>query len=252
MTKVQKVVNLRGAPVTASIAPLENVSRCAAALDRAVNRPMHLPGITGFYGPSGWGKSIAATYTANKYRAYYVEAKSSWTRKALLGAILTEMGISAGKTLYDMTDQVSEQLVLSGRPLIIDEFDHLVQAGTVEVVRDIHEGSSAPILILGEEQLSHKLKKWERFHNRMLAWVPAQPATMDDARHLRRLYVTETEIRDDLLARIHELARGSVRRICVNLHLVQQEALVHGWKAAGLKEWGARELYTGEAPARRI
>lgn len=242
----------KGRGLRDTTAPLENVARCAAALERAINRPAHLPGIVTFYGPSGWGKTFAAAYTATKYRAYHVEAKSSWTRKALLAAILTEMGIAPAKTLYEMSSQVSEQLVLSQRPLIIDEFDHLVQAGTVEVVRDIHEGSSAPVLLIGEEQLSAKLKRWERFHSRVLSWVPAQPASFDDARHLRRLYVTHAEVRDDLLARIHELARGAVRRICVNLDLVQQEALKHGWKSVGLKEWGERDLYTGEAPARRL
>lgn len=247
-----KVVDIKGAPIAQTIAPLENVSRCAAALERAMHRPGHLPGLTAFYGPSGWGKTIAATYAANKHRAYYVEAKSSWTRKALLAAILTEMGIDPGKTLYDMTDQVSEQLVRSNRPLIIDEFDHLVQAGTVEIVRDIHEGSSAAILLIGEEQLSAKLKRWPRFHNRMLSWVPAQPAALEDAKHLRRLYVDEVEIRDDLLARITELSRGAARLICVNLDRVQQEALKERWKAVGLKEWGNRDLYTGDAPARKF
>ena len=247
-----KVLKLNGAQPGATIAPLANVSRCTEALERAMSRPPHLPGMVAFYGPSGWGKTIAATYTANKHRAYYVEAKSSWTRKALLAAILTEMGIDAGKTLYDMTDQVSEQLVRSNRPLIVDEFDHLVQAGTVEIVRDIHEGSGAAILILGEEQLAAKLKAWERFHNRMLAWVPAQPAALDDARHLRKLYAAEIEIRDDLLRRITDVARGAARRICVNLDLVQQEASKERWKSVGLKEWASRELYTGEAPARRL
>jgi DNA transposition AAA+ family ATPase len=245
-----KQTDSKGKGLRESIAPLENVSRCASALDRAISRPAHLPGMAAFYGPSGWGKTIAASYTANKYRAYYVEAKSSWTRKALLSVILFEMGVVPGKTLYDMTDQVSEQLVLSGRPLIIDEFDHLVQAGTVEVVRDIHEGSGASILLIGEEQLSAKLKRWERFHSRVLSWVPAQPVTMDDAKHLRRLYVSGTEIRDDLLARLHKLANGAVRRICVNLDLIQQEALKHAWKSVGLKEWGERDLYTGDAPIR--
>lgn len=246
-----KVFSLKTNAIT--IAPLANVSRCSEALERAMNRPQHLPGMVAFYGPSGWGKTIAAAYTANKHRAYYVEAKSSWTRKALLAAILSEMGKHPGKTLYEMTDQVAEELVLSNRPLIIDEFDHLVKAGTVEVVRDIHEGSAgAAILILGEEQLAAKLKAWERFHNRMLAWVPAQPATLDDARHLRKLYAGEIEIRDDLLRRIADVARGAARRVCVNLDLVQQEATKERWKSVGLKEWGNRELYTGEAPSRRL
>ena len=42
-------------------APLTNVSLCLASLTRAIDRPRHLPGIVVFYGPSGYGKSTAAT-----------------------------------------------------------------------------------------------------------------------------------------------------------------------------------------------
>jgi hypothetical protein len=74
-------------------APLQNVALCTQALKDAMERPLHLPGLVAFYGPSGWGKTVSATYASNKYRAYYVAAKESWTKKAFLEAILTEMGI---------------------------------------------------------------------------------------------------------------------------------------------------------------
>ena len=63
-------------------APLVNVSLCVATLERAMNRPAHLPGIVTFTGPSGYGKSTAAAIAANRFEAVYVQAKSSWTRKA--------------------------------------------------------------------------------------------------------------------------------------------------------------------------
>ena len=43
-----------------------NVAKCIRAMERAVSRPSHLPGLVGFYGPSGYGKSIAAAYVANE------------------------------------------------------------------------------------------------------------------------------------------------------------------------------------------
>ena len=46
--------------VNAGIAPLTNVALCLGTLRRAIDRPRHLPGITVFYGPSGYGKSTAA------------------------------------------------------------------------------------------------------------------------------------------------------------------------------------------------
>lgn len=245
MSKEQK-------PVNTTTAPLANVGACMRALEFAMKRPHHLPGIVAFYGPSGWGKSAASAYAANHHRGYYVEAKSSWTKKALLLAILTEMGVPPAKTIAEMTNQVSEHLAISGRPLLVDEFDALVDKGQVEIVRDIYEGSNAPILIIGEERLETNLRVWERFHNRVLDWVPAQPASIKDAEHLRALYCRRAKVADDLLARIHEITRGNVRRICVNLERVQEYAATRGIGTIKLDDWGNRDFYTGEAPRRKV
>lgn len=240
----------KGAHVNPTVAPLTNVSICQRALNRAIDRPGHLPGIVAFYGPSGWGKSWAAASAANVKRAYYVECKSSWTGKALLRAILTEMNILPARVTSDMTDQVAQELALSRRPLIIDEFDHMVHHKTVEIVRDIYEASGAPILLIGEERLEQSLRAWERFHNRVLEWVPAQPASEKDVKLLRQIYCSEVDIADDLLAHIREQSKAITRRICINLDMVRQFAVAEGKKRVVLADWGQRALFSGEAPRR--
>ena len=237
-----------------TVAPLTNVGLCAGALERATYRASHLPGMVVFYGPSGYGKSTAAAYAANRTRAYYVECRSTWTRRATLSAMMHEMGLpeTKGLQIYRMADAVCEQLAKSGRPLIVDEMDHLVDKSAVELIRDLYEGSGAAILLIGEERLPKKLEKWERFHGRILDFQPAQPADFDDARHLARLYCGGLDIGDDLLRKIHELAHGSARRICVNLERVRSEAAATGLKSIDLAKWGKRAFYTGEAPVRRV
>lgn len=237
---------------SSTIAPLKNVALCSSALADAMDRPMHLPGLVAFYGPSGWGKTVAAVYAYNKFRAYYVAAKDSWTKRAFLEAVLTEMGIQPERVIYKMVDQISEQLVLSGKPLIIDEMDLLVNKNMVEIVRDIYEGSSATILMIGEEHLEANLRRWERFHNRILEWVPAQPTDMEDIHHLARLYSKEITITDDLLAHLLRINKGVTRRICVNLDKFRKTAQSLGLDTMDLKTWGDREIYTGEAPRRRV
>ncbi|MDR1397206.1 MAG: ATP-binding protein [Desulfarculales bacterium] len=245
MSQIEPIVN-------SGTAPLANVSLCLNALQRAISRPSHLPGLVCLYGPSGLGKTTSATYAANRHRAYYVEAKSVWTKKALVQAILKEMGIVPNSTVASMVDQIAEQLALSGRPLIVDEMDHIVERNNVELIRDIYEGSGNAILIIGEEQLPHKLSRWERFHGRVLDWIPAQFATFADAIALRKLYCPKVEIADDLLKRVLEISRGSVRRICVNLELIQENALSQGINCMDLSGWGKRELYSGEASRRQV
>ena len=232
-------------------APLTNVSLCMSALERAMNRSMNLPGMVVFYGASGLGKSFSASYAANHHKAYYVECRSLWTKKALLLAIAKEMGIAPAKTIYELADQVAEQLILSQRPLIIDEMDHMVEKKSVEIIRDIYEASQAAILLIGEQSMPRKLKQWERFHGRILDFVEAQPANIDDARFLESIYARGVEVSDDLLAHVHTLAKGSVRRICVNLDRIGEEAEAQGWEIATLENWDGRELFTGDAPMRR-
>jgi len=237
---------------SAGIAQITNLGLCDIAIDRALSRGANLPGLVCFYGPSGYGKSMAANYVANFRRARYVQAKSVWTKKHFLKAVLFEMGIKPAGTIAEMADQVAEELATSSRPLIIDEMDHLVDRNAVELVRDLYESSQAAILMIGEEGLPAKLKQWERMHGRVLAWVPAQPVTLDDARRLASFYCPGISVKDDLLARLVELAHGSVRRVCVNLAQIKEEALVAGEDVVSLAAWGKRELYTGEAPKRRV
>lgn len=235
-----------------SIAQIANLGMCDIAIERAVSRSTNLPGLVCFYGPSGWGKSMAANYVANTRRARYVQAKSVWTKKHFLKAVLFEMGIKPAATIPEMADQVAEELAASGRPLVIDEMDHLVDRNAVELVRDLYESSQAPILMIGEEGLPNKLKKWERMHGRVLAWVPAQPVTIEDAYKLRPLYCPSVQVAEDLLSKLVELSHGSVRRVCVNLERIQEEAMVQGLDVIDLAAWGKRELYNGEAPKRRV
>lgn len=239
-------------PRIVNAAALANVGQCLTALDRAARRPAHLPGLVCFYGPSGWGKSTAASHVSTRSGAYYVEAKSYWSKKAFLEEVLCEMGITPERTINKMGKQAAEQLALSRKPLIIDEMDHLVTKGNVEIVRDLYESSNAAILLIGEEQLPNKLARWERFHGRILDFIPAQPADFDDAVALREMYCERVRIADDLLAHLVDLARGSVRRICVNLERIQEEAQVAGLDEIDLAGWGSRELFTGEAPRRRV
>ena len=194
-----------------TIAPLNNVALGVRALERAMKRPRYLPGMVCFYGPSGWGKTFAACYTANKYHAYYIECRSTWTKKAVLQAICKEMGIAAAHTVYGMTDQIIEHMRLAGRPLIVDEMDYLAEKQAVNIIRDLYDGSGVPIVMIGEEKIPNKLKKWERFHGRVLDWVPAQPADIEDARVLVQFYAPKIQIQDDLISKIVELAKGSVR-----------------------------------------
>lgn len=236
----------------AGIAPLANIAVAERAILRAIGRGMYLPGLVGMYGPSGFGKSLAAAWVTARHRAYYVQASDFWTKKAMLKDICRAMGLmfKPGDTVDDMAKMVCAQLEQSGRPLILDDFDYVVDKNLVEAIRSIYEGSKAAILIIGEEAMPQKLKKWERFHGRILDWFPAQPPSIEDARELALLYCPHAAVADDLLGKLVDKARGSVRRISTNLETIQEEAMGNGWKKVTLEMWGTRPIHTGEPPRR--
>lgn len=233
-------------------APLKNLTLAANAVGRALKRERNLPGMVVMYGPSGWGKSMAASFCANKYDGFYVEARSYMTKKTFVESILKEMGVRAGRTIAEMMEQAAEQLDLSQRPLIIDEMDHLVNRNMIEIVRDLHEMSRATMLLIGEERFPQKLKaRSERFHNRVLVWQPAQPLTLDDARSLAEYYCVGVEISDDLLERARVLSDNVARVFCSNLDAIRECCHKDGLKKIDLAAWGKREIYNGDAPPRR-
>lgn len=233
------------------VAQIHNLSLVRTATERLSGRTAGLPGMAALYGPAGYGKTTAALAIANENRSYFVQMRSAWSRKSLLEKILIEMGAKPHGTIPQMLDQVCEQLATSRRMLMIDEFDHCVRNDSmVELVRDIYEGSQATVLLLGEEMLPQKLKRWERFHSRILSWIPAQPVSLPDARALAPIYCPQVHVADDLLDHLVKLASGSVRRVSVNLSDIHEKAALEGWEEVNLQVWGNRPVYTGEAPRR--
>lgn len=233
------------------IVPLTNVGLLSAAIERAHSRPMGLPGLVVMYGASGLGKSVGAAFAANLHRAYYVECRDTWSKKAFLQAILREMSIAPGQTLSIMVDQVAEQLSRSGRPLLIDDVQYLLEKAVANVLTDIYNASQGTIVLIGEERVPSSLAKLERLHNRVLEWVPAQPATLDDLRNLAKASYPNLHIADDLLEDLRNKVRGCLRRVAVNLYKIYNETQSRAMDSIDLAGWGNRVWFTGEAPVRR-
>ena len=235
-----------------NIAPLRNVVLLRRVMEHLTKRSANLPGIGALYGEAGLGKSNACSAAAVAYRAIYVEARSHFTKKSFLLAILHEMSIKPEHTTSEMVDQICQELMHSRRPLIRDEGDYLVKRNLIELVRDIYEGSWAAILLVGEERFPVALRRAsERFYDRVLEWQPAERADLEDTRKLAKLYSPDVEIKDELLAEILKASRGVARKIAINIENVRQEAKKAGKRTIDTDGWGDKPFFTGDAPMRR-
>ncbi|MCF8999263.1 AAA family ATPase [Acinetobacter nectaris] len=241
-------------PLVGGLADIRNIAQCYEAVERTLKRNPLLPGISAFYGPSGFGKSTAANYVATRTNAFYVQVKSTYTKKAFVEAILREMSIPTPKTLSEQMELASAELAKSGRPLVIDEFDHLLTGNKVEIVRDLYEASQGTFLIIGEELLARKLEKWERFHGRVLNWVPALPSDLNDVTALAKIYAPSIEIEVAVLERLVAVVRGSTRRVSTNLEMLHEYALDEGVAHVTLENLDhvlPHGFVTGESPKPR-
>ncbi len=240
-------------PVNGAVAQLKNLVLFDDLVRRLVGRAPHLPGLGVFHGFSGYGKSFAAGAAVVTHRAHYIECKSVWTPKFFAEKLAVVVGVNAKGNIPTLIERVGEQLARQNRPLIIDEMDHVLAKGMVEMVRDLYESSQAAIVLIGEEALPQKLAndRYERFHNRILAWVTAQPCNRTDAAALAKVYCGQVEVAEDLLDVLAHQCDGRARRICVNLERIRDLARAEGLKTIGVKEWGARDFYIGVAPGMR-
>jgi DNA transposition AAA+ family ATPase len=239
------------ATATGNLAPLTNCVAFTELLDHVMSKHSSLPGIGAFTGFSGDGKTSAANYAANRYQAYYLECGSSWTLAKFCQNLSIELGIPPKGRIADMIENIIGALAATQRPLIIDEFDHAVARNYVDNIREIHDKSGAPIILIGEEMLPLKLQQWERFHNRVLSWSQSQPCDEKDAGVLATIYAPNLQLAPDLLALIVGAAHGNTRRVAVNIDRVRATADLEGWKKVDVATWGKRALFTGSSPAAR-
>lgn len=235
-----------------SIAPLKNVATLMMMIEALRSRMVGLPGIGVFSGDSGYGKSVAAQYAMNRTGAIYVEVRHYWRAKPLCEAILQEAGQPRPRgTVAQMMDEIIRRLGdAPNRPLIIDEADKLVDGKMIEYVRDIHETTQVPVVLIGEELLPRKLEAFERVHNRVLDWQLAQPCDHDDTAELARILCPMVEVGADLLEDIRSKTGGRARRIATTLHEIHAWARNRGKSAVSRADYEGR-IFTGETPIRR-
>lgn len=122
-----------------------------------------------------------------------------------------------------MFDAICEQLIRYGRPLVIDEVDHIAEKASIDFIRAIHDQVSTPIFLIGEERLQHKLlSRHERFHDRVLVWAHAVPCDADDARKLAMHYAPELAWGDGTHQALAERTQGVARRITTEIERIRE------------------------------
>lgn len=234
-----------------SVRPLRNVAALSTLISRLENRAFGLPGMATFHGPTGYGKTFAATHAAIKFDAIHVSVQRLWTISTLLEMILKQLRVIPARTRPKMLMQVCEHLLRAGRPLIIDEADYAIDRNMLVDIRDMYDGSLVPVILIGMERLPQKIKKWDLVDGRVGAWAPAEPADLRDAKMIADCYAPGLHLDDALIDHIRALHRGQVRRMSTDFAYVLERSRLLGVNKMTLKDWGDVPFLRGEAPAPR-
>lgn len=219
-------MNMHTTPVKGgSTAILKNVSAMMTLIETVRQRPEQSAGFGLFFGPSGYGKTVASTYAQNEENCLYIEVREFWTRKDFCIAFLEELGQRPRGTISSMMREIIGLLGMDyGRTVLIDEADKLIDKKMIELARDIQEMTRAPVILVGEEQLKNKLKAYERCDGRVLERVEALPCDAEDAAELAGLIAPGIELDHRLVDHIVAETRGSTRRVANALYKVSNLA----------------------------
>lgn len=228
-------------------APTTNVAAFSTLIQRVVERPFGVTGMACFFGEPGLGKTEAAVQGANIYRAAYVECGQFTTARSLLIDILTELGDPRSKgTITDLIKLAIYRMASNPmRPVIVDEAHHIANKRFVDVLRELHDKSRAPVILIGEETLPKRLQAFPQVKDRMLVEVEAVPCDRRDFDQLARVYAPRVKLADDLIDTIIRRTGGNARRIVVNLARAAEVILPSGADTLDLQGFGGPSMVTG-------
>lgn len=161
--------------------PTNNYNRMVQAVGALSGRDPSLPGLGLVYGKYGYGKSEAVTHFFGTSDVQYIRVERLWRPRRLLEEIVDVYNLGEPEYRLDrLSDQVSEGMKRWKHPLFIDDADYLFKEGIMlDVVRDIHEKSRVPIILIGMERSLKKLSGYGHIFSRVLpaGIVEFQPVT---------------------------------------------------------------------------
>ena len=160
------------------IVPVKNIAALARAGQALLDRPAQLDhGLCLLRGPSGVGKTKGSYWFALEHRSFYVRAMSAWRSPTpLLESLGDVLGIQNKRSSYRMLKAVADEMSRRNRPVFIDESDYLLRFDVLrDTIRDLHEATRVPIILVGHSGIERKIKESPQFDNRFLIDVDFQP-----------------------------------------------------------------------------
>lgn len=158
----------------------KNVKNFVSLMDSIQKLPPNIPKLALVYGEHGLGKSQAIQWWADKNDSVYVRATQGMTSRWLLSEIAEELGEDPFWHTQETFTLIENHLKQNPKIIIVDEIDYLIEKNTVETLRDLHDKTGCPIVLVGMGCANKKLARYPHLTDRIYKTLKFEQFNQDD------------------------------------------------------------------------
>lgn len=144
-----------------------NVKNFVALMENLKKCPANIPKMALVYGGHGLGKSQTILWWATNNDAVYVRANQGMSVRWLLAEIAEELGEVPFFHTQETFNLIEQKLKTNPKIIIVDEIDYLIEKSTVETLRDLHDRTGCPIVLVGMGMADKKISRYKHLEDRI-------------------------------------------------------------------------------------
>jgi len=203
----------------------KNVKNFVALMEEIRNLPLSIPKIALVYGEYGLGKSETIKWWTFRNDCIYVRANQGMTLRWLLTDIAEELDIESFWKVNETFEQIEKALIQTHKTIIIDEVDYLVDKNIIETLRDLHDRTGCPLVLVGMANINIKLSRYPHLMDRIYKKYEFQKFNSDDIKTILN-ELTEIPFTDDGLEYL-STRENQFRQIVKLLNQIEKKAKIN-------------------------
>ncbi|MBR1425024.1 AAA family ATPase [bacterium] len=213
----------------------KNVKAFISLATKLNNAPKNSPKMGLVFGEPGLGKTNAIIWWAVKQDAILITAKNGMSARWFLAELVADLGESPHFNIPILFEQAVRHLIEHPRMLIVDEVDYLINSSkAVETIRDLHDKTGIPVLLVGMGMLDKKLIRFKHLFDRIIEIYRFVPFDIDDVKEIVNT-LSEVEIEDTTIETLYQKA-NRFRQIVKYITKMENLAKTNGYKVITNKE----------------
>lgn len=214
------------------VSDISNVKAFEAEISRLIEAPPDVPRMGLVHSSPGYGKTRTIARYVAQGNGIFVRAKALMTGRWLLQDIVEELGEVPESQTKKVFNQAAHLLLARQVPVFIDDVDHLCgDWRAIETLRDLHDTTGAPIILVGMETAERKLRAHKHIYDRLSTILRFGPLSLTDVKTIiKQKY--ELAFDDGGIKALHEspFVDGKYRKLVVLMMDVQYAVSVNGLK----------------------